>query len=123
GRIGQAVGRRAGGFGIRILYSARNRKADFEQRTGASRADLASILQQSDVVTLHLPGTPETRGLLNRERFQTMKRGALLINTARADLVREPALLEALDEGILGGAGLDIRSARAVLINKAPRFM
>ena len=108
GRIGQAVGRRAVGFGMRILYTARSRKADWEQTTGAVRVDLATLLGRSDVVTIHLPATAETRGLMNRERFAAMKRGALLINTSRGDTVREPALLEALQEGLLGGAGLDV---------------
>ena len=108
GRIGQAVGRRAKAFGMRILYGARNRKPDFEQATGASRLDLASLLSQSDVVTIHLPATPETKGIMNRERFARMRRGTLLINTSRGDTVREPALIEALEQGILGGAGLDV---------------
>src|SRR5262249_6451895 len=55
-----------------------------------------------------LPATPETRGLLNRERFALMKRGALFINTSRGDTVREPALLDALEQGIVAGAGLDV---------------
>ncbi|MBI4500311.1 MAG: D-glycerate dehydrogenase [Gemmatimonadetes bacterium] len=108
GRIGQAVGRRAKGFGMRILYTARNRKPEFEQSTGAARLDLATLLGQGDVVSIHLPATPETKGLMNRERFAGMKRGALFINTARGDIVREPALVEALEQGILAGAGLDV---------------
>ena len=108
GRIGQAVGRRGRGFGLRILYSGRNRKADFEQETGASRTELTRLLGESDVVTIHVAATPETKGFMNRERFTGMKRGSMFINTARGDLVREPALLEALEQGPLSGAGLDV---------------
>jgi lactate dehydrogenase-like 2-hydroxyacid dehydrogenase len=93
---------------MRLLYAARSPKPDFERDTGATRTDLTRLLGESDVVTLHLPTTPETRGLMNRERLVSMKPGAVLINTARGDLVREPALLEALDQGRLGGAGLDV---------------
>ena len=108
GRIGQAVGRRGIGFGVRVIYTSRSPKPDFESATGATRADLPQLLAQSDVVTLHLPSTPETKGLMNRERFSSMKPGAILINTARGEIVREPALIEALEQGTLGGAGLDV---------------
>src|SRR5204863_8894413 len=108
GRIGQAVGLRAKAFGMRILYNTRTPKDAFEQATGAVRTDLATLLGQSDVITLHVAATPETRGLMNRERFARVKRGAILINTARGDIVREPALLEALEQGHLSGAGLDV---------------
>jgi glyoxylate reductase len=108
GRIGRAVGRRARAFGMRILYNARSRKDDFERETGAARLDLAGLLAASDVVSIHIAATPETRGLFSRERFQQMKRGAMLINTARGEVVREAALLEALDQGRLSGAGLDV---------------
>ena len=108
GRIGQAVARRARGFGLRVTYSSRKPKPDFDTETGAERVALARLLAESDIVTLHVPSTPETKGLMNRERFQAMKAGAVLINTARGDIVREPALIEALEEGHLGGAGLDV---------------
>jgi glyoxylate reductase len=108
GRIGRAVGRRAVAFGMRVVYSARTPKPEFEQATAAVRADPPALLRQSDIVSIHLPATPETKGLMNRERFRQMKRGAILINTARGEIVREPALLEALEQGILAGAGLDV---------------
>jgi glyoxylate reductase len=110
GRIGQAVARRAVGFGMKILYMDREQRSDLERTTGATHSDLRALLSSSDVVTVHLPSTPSTRGLFNREIFALMKPGALFINTARGDLVDESALLAALDEGRLGGAGLDVFS-------------
>jgi glyoxylate reductase len=108
GRIGHAVARRGVGFGMRVLYSDREPRPEMEEDTGARPADLPVLLRQSEVVSVHVPSTPETRGLFDAERFALMKPGALFINTARGDLVDEAALLGALDEGSLGGAGLDV---------------
>jgi len=108
GRIGQAVGRRAPPFGLRVLYAARTPKPDFERDTGAVRADPSRLLAESDIVSLHTPSTPETKGLINSDALRRMKPGAILVNTARGDLVREEALAIALEEGRLGAAGLDV---------------
>ena len=108
GRIGQAVGRRAPAFGLRILYAARSAKSDFERDTGATRVDLSRLLGESDIVSLHVPASPETKGIINAETLARMKPGAILINTARGDLVREEALAHALESGHVGGAGLDV---------------
>jgi glyoxylate reductase len=108
GRIGQAVGRRAMGFGMRIVYAARTPKPEFERDTGARRLELGPLLRESDVVSLHVPSTPETKGLINSDTLARMKPGAVLVNTARGDLVREEALALALEEGRLGAAGLDV---------------
>jgi glyoxylate reductase len=108
GRIGQAVGRRATPFGLRILYAARTAKSDFERDTGATRVDLSRLLGESDIVSLHVPASPETKGIINAETLARMKPGAILINTARGDLVREEALAHALESGHVGAAGLDV---------------
>ena len=108
GRIGQAVGRRARPFGLRILYTARTPKPDFERETGATRVDTTQLLAESDIVSLHVPSSPETKGIINGETLARMKRGAILINTARGDLAREEALATALELGHLGAAGLDV---------------
>jgi glyoxylate reductase len=108
GRIGQAVGKRAVGFGMRIVYAARRPRAEFERDTGATRMEIKPLLKASDVVTLHVPSTPETKGMINSETLALMKRGAILVNTARGDLVREEALALALESGHLGAAGLDV---------------
>ena len=108
GRIGQAVGRRALGFGMNIIYRSRQAKPDFERETGAFRVELKRLLRESDVLTLHAPATPDTKGVINAEALAQMKPGAILVNTARGDLVREEALAIALEEGRLGAAGLDV---------------
>ncbi len=108
GRIGQAVGKRALGFGMRITYASRTPKPEFERATGATRLELRPLLRQSDVVTLHVPKTPETQGMINADALAAMKPGAILINTSRGDLVREDAVATALEEGRLGAAGLDV---------------
>jgi glyoxylate reductase len=108
GRIGQAVGRRAVPFGLRILYTARTPKSDFERDTGARRVDTTQLLAESDIVSVHVPSTPDTKGLLNAETLARMKRGAILINTSRGDVIREEALAIALELGHIGAAGLDV---------------
>jgi len=124
GRIGQAVGRRALPFGLRILYAARTAKADFERETGAARVDPTRLLAESDIVSLHVPSTPETKGIINGEALARMKRGAILINTSRGDLVREEALAKALERGHLGAAGLDVYTDEPTIhprLRAAPR--
>ena len=108
GRIGQAVGRRAVPFGMRVTYLARAAKPDFERETGATRVERGRLLRESDVLSLHVPSTPETKGVISSETLQQMKAGAILVNTSRGDLVREEALAIALEQGHLGAAGLDV---------------
>jgi len=108
GRIGQAVGRRAPAFGLRILYAARTPKPEFERDTAATRVDASRLLTESDIVSLHVPSSPETKGIINAESLSRMKAGAILINTSRGDLLREEALAMALEVGHLGAAGLDV---------------
>jgi len=108
GRIGQAVGRRAVAFGMRILYTARHPRPAFEQHTAAVRVELSRLLRESDVLSLHVPSVPETKGIMNADTLRHMKPGAILINTARGDLIREEALALALEQGRLGAAGLDV---------------
>ena len=104
GRIGQAMARRAAGFGMRILYTG-PRDAGIP---GTSRTDLEVLLAASDFVSLHCPLTDATRDLISRERIALMKPGAVLINTSRGPVVDEEALADALEEGRLFAAGLDV---------------
>ena len=114
GRIGRAVARRAAAaLGMRILwYAPRDPRIDDAATAGppdATRASsLEALLAASDVVSLHCPATPDTKHLINAGTLGLMKRDAYLINTARGDVVDEYALAEALREGVIAGAGLDV---------------
>jgi phosphoglycerate dehydrogenase-like enzyme len=104
GRIGQAVAERLTSFGTRgIFYDPQ-----VSSHPGLEPRGLHALLAESDVVTLHLPLTPETRHLMSRANLARMKPGAYLVNTARGGLVDERALLEALQSGGLAGAALDV---------------
>jgi len=109
GRIGQAVARRALGFGMRVLYASRSETpAAVEQELRAQRVPLDLLLKQSDFVSLHVPLRDETRHLIGVEQLCQMKSTAFLINTARGPVVDERALVAALEEGLIAGAGLDV---------------
>lgn len=112
GQIGQAVARRALGFGMRIVYSGRSRAAEDVERTlGAKYLSPNELLESSDVVSLHCPLTPETRHLIDADALRSMKPGAYLINTTRGPVVNEAALADALEAGEIAGAGLDVFEA------------
>lgn len=116
GRIGRAVARRAPAFGMHVQYADGARLPESaEAALGARRVPLDELLATSDVVTLHCPLTAENHHLLSRERLFALKRGALLINTARGPLVDEAALVECLRSGHLGGAGLDVYEREPLL--------
>lgn len=109
GRIGRAMARRALGFGMRVLYQdAVAADAATERELNATRVDLATLLREADFVTLHTPLIPETRHLINAASLRTMKKTAYLINAARGPVVDEAALVQALTEGRIAGAGLDV---------------
>ncbi|MFN2387099.1 MAG: 2-hydroxyacid dehydrogenase [Thermoanaerobaculia bacterium] len=107
GRIGKAVVRRARAFGMTAIAYGRSPR-DEKDPDDPPRVSFDDLLRRSDVVSLHLPLTEETRGLFHWETFQKMKPGSFLINTARGQLVEESALARALDSGRLAGAGLDV---------------
>ncbi|MFQ5509717.1 MAG: 2-hydroxyacid dehydrogenase [Leptospirillia bacterium] len=109
GRIGSAVARRARGFGMEVLYHNRTRlPEDAEQKLGVRYSALDALLESADVISLHCPLTPETHHLIDADAFARMKHGALFINTGRGEVVDEAALIDALESGKLGGAGLDV---------------
>lgn len=108
GRIGQAMARRASGFGMKILYTGRSRYPEFEQATGATWVEKEVLLKEADFVSLHLPLTPETHHYIGEAELELMKPTAVLINTARGPVVDEKALVRALREGKIWGAGLDV---------------
>lgn len=107
GRIGTAAARRFGAFGCRILGASRSRSPEFVSAGGAY-AKLDDLLGRSDVVTLHVPLAPGTRGLIGARELGLMKPTALLVNTARGPVVDTTALARALTDGRLGGAALDV---------------
>lgn len=108
GQIGRHVIRIANGFQMRVLAYDVGPDPSFAELLGFQYVGLDELLSRSDVVSLHSPLTPETRHLIGTRQFEIMKKGALLINTARGALVDTDALLWALDAGIVGGAGLDV---------------
>ena len=103
GRIGAAVARRARGFDMRVLYHQRTRTDE----PGVEYRELDDLMRESDVVSIHAPLTPETRGLVSRARLALMRDGTTLVNTARGGLVDEDALVEELVSGRIS-AGLDV---------------
>src|SRR5437879_7372958 len=109
GRIGRAVARRALGFGMTILYhTCQPLRHDEEVELHAKHLPLPQVLQAADIVTIHAPLTDSTRGLIGKAELAMMRRSAYLINTARGAVVDEAALAEALEQGRLAGAGLDV---------------
>lgn len=107
GRIGQAVARRASGFGLRVLYHSRRNL----ELPGLTYVDFPELLRESDYLSLHAPLTPASFHRFGRAEFQAMKREAYLVNTARGALIDEAALAEALRNGAIAGAALDVYEA------------
>jgi glyoxylate reductase len=108
GKIGAAVAKRATGFDMKILYHNRNRKFEYEQQLGAVYASFDELVQSSDYIVCLTPLTPETKNLFTREVFQKMKTSAVFVNASRGPVVDEQALYDALIEGDIAGAGLDV---------------
>lgn len=108
GRIGSAVARRAQAFGMRIVATGRRAAGEEALRLGVRQVELDELLETADVVSLHCPLTPETRHLIGRAELDRMRSRAILVNTARGPIVDEAALADALAEGTIAAAGLDV---------------
>ncbi|MBI6848099.1 bifunctional glyoxylate/hydroxypyruvate reductase B [Pseudomonas syringae pv. tomato] len=109
GNIGAAIARRGRlGFNMPILYSGNSRKTELEQELGAQFRSLDQLLAEADFVCLVVPLSEKTRHLIGRRELSLMKPGAILVNIARGPIVDEPALIEALQNGTIRGAGLDV---------------
>ncbi len=108
GRIGCEMAKRAKGFSMKVMYYDMVRREDLEQAGGCIYADLDTVLQEADFVSIHTPLTPETRHLMNAERFKMMRPSAILINSARGPIVDTLALNDALRNGTIAGAALDV---------------
>ena len=118
GRIGLHAVRIAKGFGMKVLAYDLNKNGLLAETLGFEYVGFDQLLANSDIISLHAPYRPETHHMLNRGNIRTIKRGALLINTARGGLVETQALVEALDEGILGGAGLDVLEGEDIIVEE-----
>jgi len=108
GRIGYAVAKRAAGFSMKILFYDVIPRPEMEKDFGAKKVDLDTLLKQSDFVSIHVPLMKETHHLINAEKLKLMKKTAYLINNSRGPVVDEKALYDALKEGRIAGAGLDV---------------
>jgi glyoxylate reductase len=108
GRIGHRYARLAHGLGAKIVYAGPSPKPEAESELGARRLELDELLETSDVVSLHAPAVPETRGLIGTRELELIGSGGVLVNTARGPLVDIEAVAAALESGTLGAAGLDV---------------
>ena len=114
GKIGQAVARRAQGFGMRVLYASRSAGRSPDETTLAARTDVDALLRESDIVTLHVPLSSETANMIGERELRSMKATSFLINTARGGIVDQTALVHALREGWIAGAGLDVAAVEPI---------
>lgn len=108
GRIGKWTARLACGLGMKTMYYSRTQDMEFELECGLEYTSFEDVLKRADVVSLNVPLTKETSGLMSGPQFALMKKTAILINTARGGVVDEKALIAALKQGVIGGAGLDV---------------
>lgn len=108
GQIGTAVAERAQGFGLEIIFSDPKPQDEIADRFDARQVPLDQLLKESDIVSLHVPLTPETHGLINQDTLNRMKSSAILVNTSRGPIVDSEALMRALRENWIAGAALDV---------------
>ncbi|HWJ02209.1 MAG TPA: D-glycerate dehydrogenase [Verrucomicrobiae bacterium] len=108
GRIGMAMARRAKGFGMKVLYTKRNRDLEAEKELGLEYVSMEQLLKDADYVSIHCPLTPETTHLFGEREFNKMKPTAILVNTSRGPVIDEAALFKALKERKIWAAGLDV---------------
>jgi len=119
GRIGKAVAKRARTFGMEILYHNRQKLQEPEESAlEASYLPMSSLLSASDVISIHIPLTPETRHLVGKKEIGMMKNTAFLINTARGPVLDEKALTQALEQKMIAGAGLDVFENEPIIPSK-----
>lgn len=111
GNIPRALAPKAKAFGLKVIAHDPFVSAEILRKTGVEGVSFDRLLENSDYVSIHAPLNDKTRGLFNADVFRKMKKGALLVNTARGPLIDEKALLQALDSGQLGGAALDVVAA------------
>lgn len=108
GRIGQAVAKRASGFGLKIIYNDNSKAEYLENELGAKKLSLNKLLKTSDIISVHVPLNKKTFHLLNKENLNQVKKGAVIINTARGEIIDETVLIKLLKSKHLLSAGLDV---------------
>jgi D-3-phosphoglycerate dehydrogenase len=114
GQIGFEVAKRLQAFGVELLILDPYADTSKVKELGGNLVELDELLKSSDIITIHCPSTDETRGMLGAKEFEKMKKSAILINTARASITDEYALRDALTNGTIAGAGLDVFSMEPV---------
>ena len=117
GRIGAAVARRAKGFGMKIMYYDVIRQPQTEKELGLEYVEIGKVLAESDFITLHTNLSPQTHHLIGPEQFKRMKRNCILINTSRGPIVDNMALYEALRDGTIAYAALDVTEPEPIPID------
>lgn len=115
GTIGSHVIKIANGFGMNVIGYKRSPDPELEKELGFKIHDFETVLQKSDVISLHLPYSQETHHIIDEEKFYMMKKGAIIINTARGALIDTRAMISALERGDLGGVGIDVCEGEPVL--------
>ena len=108
GRIGQATARRIKGFGCKIIYYNKSKKVDFENELNAKKVSLNHLMKNADIISLHIPLNPHTKNLLNKEKLELLKPNAILVNTARGEVVDEKYLIKMLKKKRIFSAGFDV---------------
>jgi D-3-phosphoglycerate dehydrogenase len=108
GRIGSAVARRLGPFEVELIYQDIRRNPELEAQLGIERVELDDLIRRADIITLHIPYTPETHHLVSRREIESMRDGVFIVNTARGRIIDQEALTEALRRGKVAGAALDV---------------
>lgn len=108
GRIGTAVAKRANSFGCKILYYSNSKNEYLEKELNAKKLSLESILKKSDIISLHLPLKPKTKNLLDKKALSLLKSSAILINTARGEIIDEEYLIKLLKKNKISSAGFDV---------------
>jgi glyoxylate reductase len=108
GRIGAEAAKRGFGFGVKMIYHDAIRRPDLEQTYSLEPVSLEELLRRSDVLSVHVPLLPSTTKLLGRQAFQRMKPSAIVVNTSRGGVIDQSALAEALEQGLIAGAALDV---------------
>lgn len=108
GRIGQETAKRLKAFGTKIVYFGKSKKTEFEKETGAKKVSLDSLLKKSDIVSIHLPLNPKTKNIINAEKLDLLKETAIVINTARGEVLDEKKLIRMLKKKRIFSAGFDV---------------